>query len=147
MIEVYQEVDFEILKKELSEFLDRFAKQEIELEPTAFAVADCLEERARNGESEFWELSPSYSKSGTPQHFHPTSEVWANQIKWQIGFHSTELWHTSDIPFGLEIFDSESEAEERGFEAEKEGKTGITLTKFCDSSAIEIWHLENGEWR
>tara|TARA_R100000234_G_scaffold87694_1_gene56220 strand:- start:94 stop:537 length:444 start_codon:yes stop_codon:yes gene_type:complete len=140
MIEVYQEVDFEILKKELSEFLDRFAKQEIELEPTAFEVADCLEERARNGESEFWELSPSCSKSGTPQHFHPTSEVWANQIKWQIGFDS------KDIAFGLEIFDSESEAEERGFEAEKEGKTGITLTKFCDSSAIDTWYLENGEW-
>ena len=70
-----KEVNFEILKKELSEFLNRFAKQEIKIDSTALEVADCLEERVLNGESAFWELSSIYSKSGTPQHFHPTSEV------------------------------------------------------------------------
>ena len=70
-----------------------------------------------------------------------------SQIKWQITFDSTEAWHTSDIPFGIETFDSESDAEKRGFDLEKEGGTGIKLTKFYGSSAIYIWHLENGEWK
>ena len=59
----------------------------------------------------------------------------SKEITWQVAFKS------KDIAFGLEIFESESEAENRAFELQNEGKEGITLTKIIDTSPMQMWKL------
>lgn len=132
-----QEIDLESLKSELEEFLKTYAKRQISLEPTVFEVADCLEERARNGESEFWELSMLLSKSGKPEHFYPSNDVW---VKWQVSYDS------NNVSLGLEEFKLESEAMKRGLELQNQGNKGITLTKIINTAAIEMFKMTNEGW-
>ena len=47
------------------------------------------------------------------------------------------------VHFGLEIFESESEAEKRAFELQNQGEEGITLTKIIDTAAVQMWKLSS----
>ena len=61
----------------------------------------------------------------------------SKEITWQVAFKS------KDIAFGLEMFESESEAEKRAFELQKQGEEGITLTQIIDTSAMQMWKLSS----
>ena len=61
----------------------------------------------------------------------------SEEIIWQVAFES------KDIAFGLEIFESESEAEKRAFELQTQGEEGITLTQIIDSAAVQMSKLSS----
>tara|TARA_R110000772_G_scaffold87541_1_gene182453 strand:- start:5 stop:226 length:222 start_codon:yes stop_codon:yes gene_type:complete len=62
-------------------------------------------------------------------------------IKWQVG------WDDENIPaFGLEFFDSETEAQKYAESLDSDGETGIVLTKLENDSPMFCWEFINGDW-
>ena len=62
-------------------------------------------------------------------------------IKWQVG------WDDENIPaFGLEFFDSETEAQKYAESLDSDGETGIVLTEFDDDCPLSSWKLIDGNW-
>ena len=62
-------------------------------------------------------------------------------IKWQVG------WDDENIPaFGLEFFDSETEAQKYAESLDSDGETGIVLTEFDDDCPLSSWKLIDGVW-
>ena len=65
----------------------------------------------------------------------------SEKIEWQVGYDS------DDKPaFGLDMFDSESEAQEHAEALSNRGEQGITLTKFIDTAPMQTWKLKDDEW-
>ena len=65
----------------------------------------------------------------------------SEKIEWQVGYDS------DDKPaFGIDMFDSESEAKEHAEALWYRGKQGITLTKFIDTAPMQTWQLKADEW-
>lgn len=64
----------------------------------------------------------------------------SEKIEWQVSYDSDEP------AFGIDIFDSESAAQEHAEALSKKGEQGVTLTKFIDTAAVETWQLKDDEW-
>jgi len=63
------------------------------------------------------------------------------ETKWQVG------WDDENIPaFGLDFFDSETEAQQHAESLHTKGETGIVLTKLEDDCPLSSWELINGDW-
>ena len=85
------------------------------------------------------EIGSLESKTGAPIlfEFNQSSE----KIQWQVGFDSD-----SKPAFGLDMFDSESKAQEHAEALSNRGEEGITLTKFIDTAPMQTWKLKDDEW-
>ena len=62
------------------------------------------------------------------------------ETKLQVG------WDDFSPAFGLEFFDSETEAQQHAESLHTKGKTRITLTEFADDCPLISWELIDGDW-